>query len=155
MQNPSNLRQREARVRAMQDSHHTPSPAAARAPLRVVIADDNADLSVAMSHVIDAEPDMRCVGRVDAASRVVEFTRETDADGLLLDLRLRDGTGMDVIETLTAELPALRVIVFSGYPHPELAQEARRRGAAGFVTKSGDLDELLDEIRHVAASGRA
>lgn len=139
----------------MHDTTHRPSPSGARAPLRVVIADDNADLSSAMSYVIDAEPDMCCVGRVESARRVVDVTRETAADVLLLDLRLRDGTGMDVIETLTSELPALRVIVFSGYPHPELADEVRRRGAAGFVAKSGDLDLLLDEIRSAALRGQA
>lgn len=118
-----------------------------RNPLRVVVADDNADLSQVLGDVIDGEPDLACVGRVASAASVLDVTRSAAADVLLLDVRLQGGTGIGLLDDLRRELPAVRVIVFSGYSQPELEDEALRRGAVGFVAKSGDLDALLASIR--------
>lgn len=124
-------------------------PPEARNRLRVVVADDNADLSRVLGDVIDGEPDLACVGRVAAANRVLDVTRTSAADVLLLDVRLQGGTGIELLEDLRRELPTVRVLVFSGYSQPELEHEARRLGAAGFVAKNGDLDVLLASIRTV------
>lgn len=127
------------------------NPAAVPSPprhrLRIVVADDNADLARVLGDVIDGEPDLACVARVGAADRVVAVVRESSADVLLLDVRLHGGTGLELLEQIRRDLPAVRVLVFSGYARPELEEEARRRGAAGFVAKSGDLDGLLATIR--------
>ena len=82
--------------------------------LRVVIAENHPDLSEVMERLIDAEPDMRCVGRVASAHDVLPKVRESLADVLVLDLTLRDGSGLQLIERLVSELPDLRIVVYSG-----------------------------------------
>lgn len=64
----------------------SPDDAKARNPLRVVVADDNADLSRVLGEVIDCEPDLACVARGAAADRVFEATRAAGAHVLLLDV---------------------------------------------------------------------
>ncbi len=131
------------------------SPAAPHAPgssrLRVVVADDNADLRAAMEYVLDAEPDLCCAGTVDSVARVVAVAKAAAADVIVLDGRLRDGNGLDAIAALAAEVPGAAVVFYSGYSQPELAAEARRRGAAAVVSKSADVDVLLHEIRRLGA----
>jgi DNA-binding NarL/FixJ family response regulator len=117
--------------------------------LRVVVADDNADLARVLGDLIDGEPDLECVARVASADGVLAVSRAAAADILLLDVRLQGGTGIDLLEQLKRELPRLRVLVFTGYAQPELEAEALRRGADGFVAKNGDLDALLEGIRAV------
>jgi DNA-binding NarL/FixJ family response regulator len=119
--------------------------------LRVLIAENHPDLSEVMERIIDAEPDMHCVGRIASANEVISRARDSSADALVLDLTLRDGSGLQLIEKLAAELPDLRVIVYSGLAHTEeAARECKRRGAADFVAKGGDFNVLLGALRKTA-----
>lgn len=116
--------------------------------LRVMVAENHRDLSEVMGQLIDSEPDMRCVAQVSEADRVLPAARDTGADVLILDLMLQGGSGLPLIEQLTGALPQLRVIVFSGLANTEeVEREAKRRGAAAFVTKGCDFRVLLDAVR--------
>lgn len=117
-------------------------------PLRVLVAENHPDLSEVIAHLIDAEPDMHCVGRIASANEVISTVRDSSADALILDLTLQGGSGLQLIDTLTAELPELRIVVFSGLAHSaEAARECKRRGAAEFVTKGSDFKVLLGALR--------
>ena len=117
-------------------------------PLRVLIAENHRDLSDIMSQLINTEPDMRCVGQVAAACEVLAAARRTEADAVILDLMLQGGSGMPLIAELAQALPSLRIIVFSGLAFSEdVASEAKRRGAADFVTKGADFAVLLSAVR--------
>jgi DNA-binding NarL/FixJ family response regulator len=116
--------------------------------LRVLIAENHRDLSDVMSQLIDTEPDMRCVGQVSDAAEVLPKARESAADVLILDLTLQGGSGMPLIEELTSAMPDLRVIVFSGLANSdEVSREAKRRGAAAFISKGCDIQILFDALR--------
>ncbi len=117
-------------------------------PLRVLIAENHRDLSDIMSQLINTEPDMRCVGQVADAGEVLATVRRTEADVLILDLMLQGGSGLPLIGELALALPSLRIIVFSGLAFSEdVAREAKRRGAAAFVTKGSDFEVLLNAVR--------
>jgi DNA-binding NarL/FixJ family response regulator len=114
----------------------------------VLIAENHRDLSDIMSELINSEPDMECVGQVSDASEVLAAARNAAADALILDLMLQGGSGLPLVQELTTAMPELRVIIFSGLANSEeVAREARRRGAAAFVTKGCDLQVLLDAVR--------
>lgn len=116
--------------------------------LRVMIAENHRDLSEVMSQLIDAEPGMQCVATVSETGQVLPAAREARADVLILDLMLQGGSGFPLIEQLTTALPQLRVIVFSGLANTEeVEREAKRRGAAAFVTKGCDFRVLLEALR--------
>ena len=116
--------------------------------MRVLIAENHRDLSDVMSQLIDTEPDMQCVGQVSNARDVLTAARDVSADVLILDLMLQGGSGLPLVEELTSALPDLRVIIFSGLADSEeVAREVKRRGAAAFVPKGGDFQELLDALR--------
>jgi DNA-binding NarL/FixJ family response regulator len=126
----------------------------AHRPLRVLIAENHRDLSDVMSQLIDTEPDMHCVGQVSEATQVLPAARDALADVLILDLTLHGGSGLPLIEQLTRQMPELRVIVFSGVANSEeVEREAKRRGAAAFVTKGCDFQVLLGALRPAATTG--
>jgi len=121
--------------------------------LRVLIAENHRDLSDVMSQLINTEPDMHCVGQVSDAAEVLPKARESAADVLILDLTLQGGSGMPLIEQLTTAMPDLRVIVFSGLANSdEISREAKRRGAAAFVSKGCDIQLLFDALRTPATA---
>ena len=122
-------------------------------PLRVLIAENHRDLSDVMSQLIDTEPDMQCVGQVSNARDVLTAARNASADVLILDLMLQGGSGLPLVEELTRTIPELRVIIFSGLADSEeVAREAKRRGAAAFVSKGCDFQVLLDTLRSSGTS---
>ena len=117
-------------------------------PLRVLIAENHRDLSDIMSQLLNTEADLCCVGQVAEASDVVGTARRAEADVVILDLMLQGGSGLPLIAELSAALPSLRIIVFSGIAFSEdVAREARRRGASAFVTKGADFEVLLEAVR--------
>ncbi len=121
--------------------------------LRVLIAENHRDLSDVMSQLIDTEPDMHCVGQVSDAADVLVKAQESSADVLILDLTLQGGSGLPLIEQLTTAMPDLRVIVFSGLANSdEISREAKRRGAAAFVSKGADIQVLFNALRTPATA---
>ena len=121
--------------------------------IRVLIAENHRDLSDVMSQLIDTEPDMHCVGQVSDAAEVLPKARESSANVLILDLTLQGGSGLPLIEQLTTAMPDLRVIVFSGLANSdEVSREAKRRGAAAYVSKGCDIQLLFDALRTPAAT---
>jgi DNA-binding NarL/FixJ family response regulator len=70
-----------------------------------------------------------------------------EVDVMILDLGLGDLSGFEVLERLRTQSPAVKVILHTGHALPQIEEEARRRGAAGFVVKDGDFRSLLQLIR--------
>lgn len=134
---------------ASRSDEATPDPrvAQAAAPLRVLVAEDSNDLRRVLARLIDAEPDLECVGTLAVPERLLETTRVLRPDVLVLDLVLEGGSALHLIRALRDEHPRLRIILHSGYVGSVVLAEARRRGATACVAKGGDHRLLMDAIR--------
>lgn len=78
----------------------------------------------------------------DVAEAEAAATREAP-ELVVLDLRMPQGNGLDLIPTLLAADPATRIVVLTGYGSVATAIEAVRRGAVHYLTKPADADEIL------------
>jgi len=119
---------------------------------RVVIAEDNADLCKLLVLIVNAEVDMRCVGATASLADITAIVNAEAAPVLILDNELQGESGLRALQGIRAACPQLAVIMHTGHAHPQLAQQALSSGAAGYVAKSGDLDELLAAVRAAARS---
>lgn len=110
--------------------------------------------------VVDDEPPLRALLKLYferngfvvsvAESAAAAFARAAEArpDVVLLDLLLPDGDGLGTLEKLRAEHPGLPVIIITGMGmDEELLQEALASGAAGYVSKTLPLEQLMKEVR--------
>jgi len=121
--------------------------------LRVLIAENHLDLSEAVARIVDAEPDMHCVGQVANVAEVLQVAQVSAAEALILDLSLAGGSSMQLIEELNSTVPGLHIVIFSGLANAEeAARETKRRGAAEFVSKGCDFTVLLDALRRRASA---
>lgn len=68
-------------------------------------------------------------------------------DGAVIDLRMPGGSGLDVVREVHALQPAMRLIVLTGYGSIATAMEAVKLGAADYVTKPADADQILAALR--------
>lgn len=119
--------------------------------IRIVVAEDNDDLRAVMEPLINAEPDMRCVASTSQGEEVGPLVAKHQAQVAILDIQLRDGSILARLPALCGDHPSIRFIIHSGHSNPELKRTAIEAGAAAFVLKSGDIDELIAAIRSLAA----
>jgi len=113
--------------------------------------------------VIDDEPVVRdAVRRVLEANGLRVATADDAAAGLahpglaachlvLCDLMLPDRSGIEVLEEIAGRRPNLPILVITGYATAEHAARAREAGAAGFLAKPFEADELIDAVRAALA----
>jgi DNA-binding NtrC family response regulator len=109
---------------------------------RILIVDDEASLRTALFRGLDR----RGYQVITSASyKEAETIGATDKalDLALVDLRLPDGDGIELMSKLKAVHPNIQVIILTGHASIEIAVEATRKGAFHFVTKPCNLDEII------------
>ena len=89
-------------------------------------------------------------GNVAAAMDLVEHERP---DVALVDIRLPDGSGIDLTRMLLATRPQLRIVLYTGETDAELLDEGLDAGAHGYALKAGSTRELVEALAHVAGGG--
>jgi CheY-like chemotaxis protein len=117
------------------DAVPTREPAATvQAPVRVLIVDDSAPFRQAARELLECRG-FRVVGETDGAASGFEAVERLEPDAVLLDVRLPDGSGLDLCELLTREQGAPAVLLVSSDGAADGAL-AKARGARGFVSKA-------------------
>lgn len=124
------------------------------AALQIVIGENNQDLAVTLSMLLETEPDMRCVASVASTSAVLQAVEQHSPNAFVLDLSLDDGSSLPLISTLRERLPQAAIIVFTGYKNEMLNEQCVRSGANAVVVKSGEIGELIDALRLAVRTGR-
>jgi two-component system nitrate/nitrite response regulator NarL len=120
--------------------------------IRVAVVDDHPLVGQGLASLLAREHDLEITAVGDSLADAARLlSAEDPPDMLLLDVRLGDESGLDL-------LPAARtiktaVIILTAYDYPPYLAAAHRLGAAGFVVKSAPLATLIDAIRRVAAGG--
>jgi len=120
--------------------------------LQIVIGENNADLAMTLSLLLETEPDMRCVATVSSTSAVLRSLEEHRPNAFVLDLSLDDGSSLPLISTLRARLPHAAIVIFTGHKNAVLNEQCVRAGADTVVVKAGDIEELTGALRRAAAN---
>lgn len=121
------------------------------APIRVLLVDDHAMFSSSLAFVLDAEPDIKVVDTAATARAALAKAAALLPDVVLLDHRLPDGNGVDLIAPLLATAPAPQVVMLTASTSDHILISAIEAGAAGFIDKSRDLGDVISAVRSAAA----
>lgn len=122
--------------------------------INVLLLDDHAVVRHGYRQWIDGEPDMQVVAEAGTSAQACECLRSVEVDVAVVDLSLKDDSGLEAMRRLRERKPRLKMLVFTMHDHPGYAMQALRLGAMGYVTKDGDPQWLLDALRQVAAGRR-
>jgi DNA-binding NarL/FixJ family response regulator len=124
-------------------------------PIRLVIVDDHKIFVEALRAALETHPTtFLVVGEAGDARSAYSVVRATPADVVLLDLILPGADGVSATRELRAINEQLRILILSGYAHPDQIASALAAGAAGFASKGQSAHEILDAIKLVASGGR-
>lgn len=121
--------------------------------MKILIADDHSVVRRGLQQIIDLQPGWSVVAEVTAPEKILAALREQHVDVAVLDVSFGARSGIDVLELVRAEFPALPVLVFSMHEEEQYAIRCLRAGASGYIQKDRSADELVRAIQRVA-SGR-
>ena len=132
--------------------------------IRVLLCDDHRIVREGLKQVLADDADIAVCGEARTGAEVLAQVRmlmDTDRtreaagiDVVLLDIALPERDGLDVLQVLRREHPSLPVLMLSTYPEKQYAVRCIQLGAAGYLHKSADPDDMLAAVRKVATGGR-
>ena len=124
-------------------------------PIRVLCIDDHALVREGVAALINRQADMRVIAEAWSGSDGMEQFRLHEPDVSLVDLRLPDISGIEVISRILAEKPDARILVISSSEGDVDIHRALSAGAMGYVLKGMPREVLLQAIRRVHRGDKA
>lgn len=124
----------------------TPPPS----PIRLVIVDDSELVRAGLQTLLQGATGIELCGAAANAAEAIHVCDEQRPDVVLLDIRLPDGTGIEVCRQLLAKNAELKVLFLTSSAEQETIDEAIRAGAHGYLLKEINTPALLQGIRDVA-----
>lgn len=123
----------------------------ATAPIRLLVVDDHDIVRAGLTTLFAGSRTIELVGAAATAREAVDTVRRLHPDVVLMDLRLRDGSGVSACLDILAVRPATKVIFLTAHEEELAAAATLLGGAAGYLLKDLGYPSLLREIEAVAA----
>jgi DNA-binding NarL/FixJ family response regulator len=120
-------------------------------PARILVVDDHPIVRLGIRQMIDAEPTLSICCEAESMEAALELAKSSDADLAVVDLSLKDGSGLELIRALRESVPRLPVLVLSMHDEHLFAERALRAGAHGYIMKHEAIDGLIGAIQQVLA----
>ncbi len=120
----------------------------ASALTRILLVDDSVLVRQGVRSVIMAsgQGKMEVIGEADSMQTAVAEASRLQPDVILLDIRLPDGSGLDVIRDILAASPASRILILTSFTNDDLVYKAVTAGAHGYLMKEIDPSGLIRAI---------
>jgi EAL domain-containing protein (putative c-di-GMP-specific phosphodiesterase class I)/DNA-binding NarL/FixJ family response regulator len=122
--------------------------------LRVLVAEDDAQVRSALSELIDSEPDLDLVGAVADARAAIELATESRPDVVLLDVNMPGGGGEVAARGIRKGSPGSKMIVLTGSGDRATVLRMLQAGVVGYLVKGASVVEIIEAIRR-APEGQA
>jgi two-component system nitrate/nitrite response regulator NarL len=118
--------------------------------IHVFLVEDNRLLRDGIKALINAQPDLKIAATSEGKHDVLLKVRTLKPQVVLMDLGLRNENGVNIVATLTKEMPQTKVIGMGLVPSQLDIVEMVQAGAAGFILKDATIDNVLSTIRSVS-----
>lgn len=120
-------------------------------PIRVFLMDDHEIVRRGLADLIGLERDMEVVGEAGSTADALHRIPASRPDVAVLDVRLPDGSGVEVCREIRSSMPSVHCLMLTSYADDEALFDAIMAGASGYVLKEIRGNDLVDAIRQVAS----
>jgi DNA-binding NarL/FixJ family response regulator len=118
---------------------------------RIVCVDDHPIVREGLAGVLLLQPDMELVGQAASGQDAIDLYRRLQPDVLVLDLRLGDISGFEVMQRIFSVFPSAKILVLTSLEGDTDIERALALGARGYVVKGTGREELIRAVRAVHA----
>jgi len=112
---------------------------------RILIVDDDENIRKVLTTILEDEG--YDVESVDTAKKAIERTRRKFYNLALIDIRLPDMEGIELLTKMKNTTPKIRKLIITGYPTLQNAVEAVNRGADAYIMKPFDMEKVLEAMK--------
>jgi two-component system nitrate/nitrite response regulator NarL len=116
-------------------------------PNTVLIVDDHPLFRRGVAQLLAMDPEIQVVGEAADKAGAIAMAREHEPDLILLDLNLKQESGIDILAALKEEDPSRRVVMLTVSDAPDDLMQAIRVGADGYLLKDMEPEDLLARLR--------
>lgn len=120
---------------------------------RVLVVDDHEVMRRGLAQLLAGTPDLRVCAEASTLAEARAEIERAAPELVLVEVSLRDGSGLDLARTLHAERPEVKIVFYSAHDERLLAERALRAGAHAYVMKTESAEELV-RVLHKVAAGR-
>jgi two-component system, NarL family, response regulator DevR len=118
--------------------------------IRIFVLDDHELVRTGLQTLLECEEDMEVVGQAATAQLGLQKIGELQPDVAILDVRLPDGSGIEVCREIRSLYPDIACLMLTSYADDEALFSAIMAGAAGYVLKEIGGSDLIGDIRRVS-----
>lgn len=118
---------------------------------RVLLVDDHPLVRRGLTEMLNRAGDFHCCGEAESAVDAQKALLDLKPDLVLLDLRLRNSDGLDLLKDFKLQVPSIKVLVLSQLDEMTYAERALHAGAMGYVMKENATEEIMVAMRQVLA----
>jgi len=123
--------------------------------VKVIIVDDSAAVRERLVIMISDLPGLEVSGQAENAQEGIRLIRELKPDVVLLDIRMPEGSGFDVLACIRNGLqPKPCVIVLTNYPYPQYQKKCLENGADYFLDKSSEFEKIVEILQTLIKSNQ-
>ena len=119
--------------------------------IKVLSVDDHPLLREGLAAIVNSQEDLEMVAQAASGREAIQLFRQHRPDVTLMDLRMPDGSGIDVVSAIVAEFPDARIVMLTTFEGDVEIQRSLAAGARGYLLKTTPPVELVDVIRQVHA----
>ena len=120
--------------------------------ITVMLADDHELIREGLRRAFEREDDLEVVAEAASVAEAIAVGCKMTPDVSIVDLRLPDGNGLDIVRALRAHSVDMGIVVLTMYGGDTQLFDALEAGASAFVPKSAPAEEIVAAARHAAAS---
>lgn len=121
--------------------------------MKVLIVDDQQMFREGIRSRLEQEADIEVVAEASSAEEALASIPEANPTIVLVDVRLRDTSGIELARVLRRDWPDLKILALTGYDFDQYVRAMARIGVEGYLLKDAPLDELVQALREVDGGG--
>ena len=116
-------------------------------PIRVLVVDDHTLIRKGIVGLLEGQPDITVIGEASSGQEGLDAALALEPDVVLMDIAMPGISGLEATRGLRSQRPETQVLILTIHDREDYLFEALRAGAAGYVLKGADVQDLLAAVR--------